>query len=267
MDNSLPVRSAYSFLLRLGPSLLLAAAMLIAGCANRSASEPGRPTLFLIGDSTMADQPATKFPEQGWGQALPEFLSGNLKLENHAKNGRSTKSFIDEGRWQAVLDRLKVGDFVVIGFGHNDQKEYDQSRYAAAWIDYKANLETVIKQTRTKGARPLLVTSIYRRQFDARGMPEPSLGDYPEVVRVVAQELNVPLVDLNRRTYELLKEAGVEGSADLYMQIEPGVYANLPEGKDDNTHLQKRGARRVAELFVAEVRRKDLPLSGYLTLP
>ncbi len=267
MGNNLLLRSACPFRFCLGLFLLLAAVMLLAGCTNQSASESARPSLFLVGDSTMADQPEAKFPEQGWGQALPEFLGDDLRLENHAKNGRSTKSFIDEGRWQTVLERLEAGDFVVIGFGHNDQKDYDESRYAAPWTDYKTNLETMIEQARAKGARPMLVTSIYRRQFDAQGVPEPTLGDYPDVARLVADEQQVPLVDLNRRTREMLEEAGIGGSADLYMQIEPGAYANLPEGKDDNTHLQQRGARRVAEIFVAEVRRQNLPLSPYLKSP
>lgn len=256
-----------SFQGRAGLVLLLTAVGLLVGCAINSTAKPAGPTLFLVGDSTMANQPEAKFPEQGWGQALPEFLTGGLKLENHAKNGRSTKSFIDEGRWQTVLDRLEEGDFVVIGFGHNDQKEYDQSRYAAPRGAYKTNLESMIEQARAQGARPLLVTSIYRRQFDAEGLPEPSLGEYPEVVRIVAIERNVPFVDLNKKTRHLLVAVGVKGSADLYMQIEPGAYSNLPEGKNDNTHLQKRGAQRVAEIFVEEARRQNLALSEYLLAP
>lgn len=243
--------------------LSLLSTALLSGCATDQ-NEPDRPTLFLVGDSTMADQPETKFPEQGWGQALPLFLTSGITLENHAKNGRSTKSFMDEGRWQVIADRLEPGDLVVIGFGHNDQKDYDESRYAEPWTDYRHNLETMIHEAMANGARPILVTSIYRRKFDDQGVPEATLGDYPEVTRAVASERGVPLVDLNVQTRAMLLDEGVEGSADLYMQIEPGAYANLPEGKDDNTHLQVRGARRVAEMFVAEVRRQALPLARYL---
>ncbi len=248
-------------------TLALAAAVVTGCTATEQTPMQSKPTLFLVGDSTMADQPAEKHPEQGWGQALPEFLSSDIELENHAKNGRSTKSFVDEGRWQAVKDSLKPGDFVVIGFGHNDQKDQDETRYAAPWSDYRDYLETMVDDVRAAGAQPMLVTSIYRRKFDAEGLPEATLGDYPEVTRAVASERDVPLVDLNVKTRDMLVEAGVEGSADIYMQIEPGAYDTLPEGKDDNTHLQVRGAKRVAEMFVDEVKARELPLASYLVTP
>jgi len=234
----------------------------ISACVS-TGQAPNQPTLFLVGDSTMADQPEEKYPEQGWGQALPEFLSDAIALENHARNGRSTRSFTDEGRWDVVLERLQPGDFVVIGFGHNDQKSDDPNRYAAPWRAYREYLETMVDDALARGARPILVTSIYRRQFDEEGLPEASLGEYPEVVRAVAIERQVPLVDLNVKTRQLLVEEGVMGSADIYMQIEPGAYDTLPEGKDDNTHLQERGARIVAGLFVEDVKRQDLPLGLY----
>lgn len=244
----------------------LAGAFLLAGCAAPTDDTAG-PTLFLVGDSTMADQPAEAYPEQGWGQALPAFLTAELALENHARNGRSTRSFIDEGRWGAVLERLRPGDFVVIGFGHNDQKSEDPSRYAAPWRAYRENLEAMVDQVIARAARPILVTSIYRRQFDEEGLPRPSLGEYPEVTRAVAAERQVPLIDLNAGTRQLLIDEGPLGSADLYMQIEPGAYPNLPEGRDDNTHLQARGADRVAQLFVEEVIARELPLAGYMRQP
>lgn len=243
---------------------LLSFAIVTGGCVIEEEASQMGPTLFLVGDSTMADQPEEKHPEQGWGQALPEFLTDDISLENHARNGRSTKSFIDEDRWQAVMDTLQAGDFVVIGFGHNDQKSEDPTRYSAPWKGYRKNLEMMVDDVLARGARPILVTSIYRRQFDEEGVPRASLGDYPEVTRAVAIEREIALVDLNAKTRELLLDTGVEGSANIYMQIPPGVYPNLPEGKDDNTHLQVEGARRVAELFVTEVKAKSLPLAQYL---
>ncbi len=245
-------------------TLFFAVAALLAGCATQGpAEEDTKPTLFLVGDSTMADQPKDKYPEMGWGQALPEYLTEGITVENHAKNGRSTKSFIDEGRWEAVMEKLQPGDFVVMGFGHNDQKDYDETRYAAPWGDYRVNLERMVDDVLARGARPILVTSIYRRAFADNGQPEATLGDYPEVTRAVASERGVPMVDLNVMTRQLLLDTGVEGSADIYMQIPAGEYANLPDGKDDNTHLQRRGARQVAELFVQGARRQSLPLAEY----
>jgi DNA sulfur modification protein DndE len=223
------------------------------------------PTLFLVGDSTMADQPVAKHPEQGWGQALPAFLQDGIELQNHAMNGRSTKSFRDEGRWQVVMDQLKAGDFMVIGFGHNDQKIQDPARYAEAGTDYRANLASYIDEAQARNAQVILVTSIRRRQFDDDGKLEETLGDYPAVARAVAQEKKIPLVDLNALTAALLNDVGVEASTSLYMHATPGQYPNLPpEGKQDNTHLQMAGAKKVASLFVTEVKRQSLPLAAWL---
>lgn len=237
---------------------------LLAACALQLDTS-SHPTLFLVGDSTMADQPEHKYPEHGWGQMLPEFLKTEIQLQNHAMNGRSTKSFRDEGRWQAVMDQLGAGDLVVIGFGHNDQKSQDPSRYAEPWTDYRANLTRYINEARSKGAEVILVTSIRRRHFDERGTLQETLGDYPAVARQVAKDLSVPLVDLNQLTAEWLIEAGPTASQQLYMHAAPGQYANLPpEGKQDNTHLQFEGARQVAGLFVADVKRQQLRLAKWL---
>ncbi|WP_347330876.1 rhamnogalacturonan acetylesterase [Marinimicrobium locisalis] len=257
-------RASMSFVKRSAVMALIAAVMMGCGTQPQSAPRQGKPMLFLAGDSTMADQPQDKYPEHGWGQVLPEYLNDGIEIENHARNGRSTKSFIDEGRWQVVLDGVDEGDFVVIGFGHNDQKDYDETRYAAPWSDYRRNLERMVEEVRQRGGEPILVTAIRRRAFDENGRPEATLGDYPEATRAVAHEHQVPLVDLNVMTRQMLVEAGAEGSADIYMQIPPGEYANLPDGKDDNTHLQRAGALRVAALFVESVKRQGLPLARYL---
>lgn len=243
--------------------------VLLMGCVLAAChSQPTKtssPTLFLVGDSTMADQPLTKHPEQGWGQALPDFLQDGIDLQNHAMNGRSTKSFRDEGHWQVVMDQLKAGDFIVIGFGHNDQKIQDPARYAEAGTDYRANLASYIDEAQVRNAQVILVTSIQRRQFDDDGKLEETLGDYPAVARKVARDKHVPLVDLNVLTAALLNEVGVEASTALYMHTAPGQYSNLPpEGKQDNTHLQAAGAKKVAGLFVTEVKRQTLPLAVWL---
>lgn len=213
----------------------------------------------------MADQPEHKYPEHGWGQMLPEFLTAGIRLQNHAMNGRSTKSFRDEGRWQAVMNQLNAGDLVVIGFGHNDQKREDPTRYAEPWTDYRANLIRYIEEARSKGADVILVTSIRRRHFDDQGSLQKTLGDYPAVARQVAKDMSVSLVDLNQLTADWLTEIGPTASKQLYMHAAPGQYVNLPpEGKQDNTHLQVEGARQVAGLFVADVKRQQLRLAKWL---
>ncbi|HSI70963.1 MAG TPA: rhamnogalacturonan acetylesterase, partial [Gillisia sp.] len=127
-------------------------------------------TFFLIGDSTLADKPyAGSNPEKGWGQVLPLYFKEKLKVENHAVNGRSTKSFRDEGRWETIQQNLKPGDYVLIQFGHNDQKQESADRYAAADTDYRSNLVRYINETRAKGAKPIIATPISRRSFNESG--------------------------------------------------------------------------------------------------
>ena len=152
-----------------------------------------------IGDSTMADKPLEKpNPERGWGQLLPRYFRDPAMVVNHAKNGRSSKSFRDEGLWQPVLDALRPGDFVIIQFGHNDEKKEDPTRYSDPKTTFRENLRRYVSETRAKGARPILATPINRREFDAEGKLKDTHGDYPPAVRAVAAEEKVPLLDLHR---------------------------------------------------------------------
>lgn len=210
-------------------------------------------TIFLIGDSTMADKPYQNGnPEKGWGQVFPLYFQEDVKIENHAVNGRSTKSFIDEGRWQTVMDKLQAGDYVIIQFGHNDAKQEDPSRYAEAQTDYRKNLEKFIAEARSKGAIPVVATPIVRRKFEEGKLIE-THGEYPTVVREVAQQHQVPLIDLQQRTSELLQSFGEERSKLLFLHIQAFEYESLPEGKTDNTHLSAYGAFKVSDLVLAEM--------------
>src|SRR6218665_587522 len=138
------------------------------------------PTLFLIGDSTMAnkDNPE-KNPEHGWGQVLSQFFTTGIEIQNHAMNGRSSKSFRTEGRWDKVEKQLKKGDFVIIEFGHNDQKLKDSTKFTNPYTQYRANLERYVNETRAKGATPILMTSIVRRDFNENGVLIDTHKDYP----------------------------------------------------------------------------------------
>lgn len=215
-------------------------------------------TIFLVGDSTVADKPyANGNPEKGWGQVFPLYLQEGVTVENHAVNGRSTKSFRDEGRWDKVLQKLQKGDYVIIEFGHNDQKSEDPKRYAAPETDYRRNLERYIAEARAKGARPVLATPIVRRKFE-NGQLIDTHGKYPDVVREVAAAHNVPLLDLEKRTRELVQTYGEEKSKALFLHLGPNEYASLPEGRTDDTHLSAYGAFRVSDL-VAEEMQKNLP--------
>jgi lysophospholipase L1-like esterase len=219
--------------------------------------------VFMIGDSTMADKDPKTVPETGWGQVLQSFFKDTVKISNHAKNGRSSKSFIDEGLWQAVSNSLQSGDYVIIQFGHNDQKS-DEARHTDPSTTYRSILQKYINETRAKGAFPILCTSIVRRKFDEQGNLSDTHGDYPGAVRQVAQELKVPLLDLQLRTKTLVSDLGPEKSKSIYLYTSPGEYPNRPDGVKDDTHLNIEGATAVARMAVEEIRSLKLPLAEYL---
>ncbi len=230
------------------------------------AQTPRPPTLYLVGDSTMADKPDLELPERGWGPALRKLVRPPLRLENRALNGRSTKSFRDEGHWAKVLETLAAGDFVLIQFGHNDEKAYDPTRYADAPGDYRHNLERFVRETRARGAHPLLATSVVRRRFDEKGVLVDTHGEYPQVAREVAAQEGVPLLELEGLSRALVTELGPEASKALFLHFEPGQHPRLPEGRHDDTHFSRLGARRIAELAAREMVRLHLPLCRSLDL-
>jgi lysophospholipase L1-like esterase len=224
-----------------------------------------RITVYTIGDSTMANKDTVGNPERGWAMALPLFFdSAEVKIENHAMNGRSTKSFMDEERWNAILKTLKKGDYVFIQFGHNDEKQEQPSLYAAPYGDYTDNLTRFVKETRAKGAFPVLMTSIVRRHFDENGALKNSHGDYPDAVRKLAKKLNVPMIDMEAKSRRLIQDMGHEDSKKLFMHLKAGVYEKFPKGKEDDTHLVWDGAKAIASLAVEGIKELKLPLAQSL---
>ena len=224
----------------------------------------GKVKIFLVGDSTMANKPLADNPERGWGQMLPLYFNDQVEIENFAVNGRSTKSFIDEGRWQKVLDKLEAGNYVFIQFGHNDEKIKDSTRYAAPHTAYKDNLIKFVKDVKQKGAIPVLITPVNRRKFDDKGALVDTHGDYPGVVREVAKEENVALIDLYNSSKNLFTKLGPEGTKKIFLWVPKGKYARLPEGKKDNTHFSMHGAEVVAGLVVNGIKESGLSLKEYL---
>ncbi|WP_339736400.1 rhamnogalacturonan acetylesterase [uncultured Sunxiuqinia sp.] len=216
--------------------------------------------VYMVGDSTMSDKKAEVYPETGWGQVFDEFFDEQVTVHNHAVNGRSTKSFITEGRWQTVLDSLKQGDYVFIQFGHNDQKDQDSARYTDPYGTYSQNLEKYVRESRDKGATPILLTSIVRRKFDENGQLLDTHGDYPLAMRAVAKELDVGLIDLQKLTADLVQSMGDEPSKEVYLWTEPND--RFPEGRQDDTHLRVVGAKKVAELVANELVKLPNDLAG-----
>jgi lysophospholipase L1-like esterase len=212
--------------------------------------------VHLAGDSTAAAKRPEKRPEAGWGEALPaHFSERRVRVVNHAMNGRSTRTFIEEGRWQALVDSLRPGDWVLVQFGHNDGSKDKVDRYTPP-DDYRRNLERFVAAVRARRAHPVLMTPVRRRRFDAAGTLVDTHGEYPELVRAVATEQGVPLLDLHARTAELLTAWGPDSSRRLFLQLPAGAHANYPAGIEDNTHFSPLGATLVAELVVGELRRR-----------
>jgi len=237
--------------------------ILLSGIIPLFAQSSQKVNLFLIGDSTMSDKEGTpeENPERGWGQLLPAFFSDAVEVHNHAVNGRSTKSFIDEGRWATVREELQSGDYVFIQFGHNDQKANDPNRYTNPWTGYRRNLETFVRETRARGAYPVLFSSIVRRKFNEQGTLVDTHGAYPFVARTVAEQLKVPFIDMQLLTEDYVNELGEEASKEIYLWVEAGNYKRFPDGKVDNTHLSLKGATAYARLVAEAIRQLDLPLA------
>lgn len=221
-------------------------------------------TIFLAGDSTMADKPYKDGnPEKGWGQIIPLYFKEGVRVENHARNGRSTKTFIDEGRWDSLLVRVKKGDYVIIEFGHNDSKIKSPVRYAEANTDYSDNLRRFISDVRDKNATPILATPIVRRNFE-EGVLIETHGDYPDAVRNVSKEMDVILFDLHEGTRELVSRFGEQLSKNIYLHIDSIEYLNMNKSKEDNTHLSPYGAFLVCDLVKDELENKVPELAVYL---
>ncbi len=252
-------------------AIVVPAAVLLCGCGtpstNRSVAGPAQPgfTLFLVGDSTMADKPVIPAnPERGWGQLLPLYFKNGVRIENHAVNGRSSRSFIDERRWATVTNALRPGDYVVIQFGHNDEKKNDTNRYTEPFSSFKTNLARFVSESRAHGATPILATPVARRKFDDHGSLMDTHGDYVPATRQVAQEQQVPLLDLNRRSTELLAQLGPESSKRLYDWIPAGEFERDPKGLSDDTHFNAYGASRMCDLAVVDIKTNAPALAAWL---
>jgi len=246
--------------LKIQAGIALLAAVTFCGCAIRppttTRAEPDQTgfSIFMVGDSTMADKPVIPpNPERGWGQMLPMYFQDGVRIENHAVNGRSTKSFIDQDRWNAITNRLRPGDYVIIQFGHNDEKKTDPKRYTEPFGGFKTNLAMFIRESRKHGAIPILATPIARRKFDDHGGLVDTHRDYVKAMREVALEQQVPLLEMNTRSAELLTRLGPESSKRLYDWIPAGEFERCSKGLTDDTHFNAYGASRMCDLAVGEI--------------
>ena len=251
--------------------------MLMAATASRPT------TIFIIGDSTAANKDISGGKqERGWGMALQCFFDDNILIDNHAVNGRSSLSFINEGRWDKVLEKLRPGDYVIIQFGHNDEKpKADRHTDPGSTFDY--NLAKYVRETREKGGIPVLMNCVVRRNFfvqapendddeklrtttfkDGVKMVEgdsliDTHGLYRVAPRDVAQRMNCHFIDANAITHQLEQGLGREASKKLHMWFLPGEEPSVPDGRQDNTHYNIYGAHVVARLL-ADALCEEIPL-------
>ena len=218
--------------------------------------------VYLVGDSTMSDKEIKAYPETGWGMPFAHFFDESIIVDNRAKNGRSTGSFMAEGRWQSIMQDLKAGDYVLIQFGHNDEvpgkKTYTTE---SQFTDY---LTRYITDARSKNALPVLITPVTRRKFDSAGKVQETHAAYAALVRKVAAAQNVPLIDLDKESQDLLQQLGPETSKLLFNYLQPGEHPNYPDGNQDDTHFSELGARKMAELVLHDIRQLHIGLADHI---
>ncbi|MFN0110359.1 MAG: rhamnogalacturonan acetylesterase [Blastocatellia bacterium] len=205
------------------------------------------PTIFLLGDSTVCDQP--REPYNSWGQMLTRFFQPNIAIANHAESGESLKSSLGARRLDKVLSLIKPGDYLFLQFGHNDMKEKGEG--IGAFTSYKNDLKKFVSEARKRGATPVVVTSMHRRTFDANGKITNSLNDYPEAVRQVSKEENVALIDLNAMSKQLYEALGQEKSGALFKE-------------GDGTHHNNYGSYELAKCIVEGIKAAKLPIAKLL---
>ena len=241
-------------------------------------------TIFVIGDSTAAKKDISGGKqERGWAMALKCYFDTTyIRVDNHAVNGRSSKSFIDEGRWDKVLSLMKPGDYVIIQFGHNDEKP-QASRHTDPGSTFDYNLAKFVRETREHGGIPVLMNCVVRRNFtikapkndDDEKLRTQTFKDAPKVIegdtlvdthglyavapRDVARRMNCLFVDANKITHDLEQSLGREGSKKLHMWFLPGEEPSEPKGKQDNTHYNIDGAHQVASRL-ADALCQEIPL-------
>ncbi len=217
------------------------------------------PTVYIAGDSTVVDQ--DKEPWAAWGQMLPVFFNDRIAIANEAESGETIASFVGERRFDKIFSTIHAGDYLMMQFAHNDQKP---GRGFVSIPRYKELLERYIQLARARGAHPVLVTSMNRRDFTPEGKIVPTLAGYPDAMREVAREQKVPLIDLNAMSKTLFEAMGPEGTLKAFVHYPANTFPDQPKPLADNTHFNSYGALELAKCIVQSIREQKLPLARYL---
>lgn len=238
--------------------LLIISFVIVLGFQNNN-----KIVIHLAGDSTLAEKKENKRPETGWGEKLHSYFNDDVLIKNHAKNGRSTRTFIEEGLWKEIVDSLNVGEYVFIQFGHNDESKQKVDRYTPP-EDFKKNLRLFVAEVIAKKGIPVLITPVVRRRFDKNGKFYDVHGEYPDLVRKVAKTENVALLELHQKSEDLLTKLGAEKTKELFLWLKPRDSVNYPNGLEDNTHFSDYGANVIAGLVAKSISATNLELKKYL---
>ncbi|WP_151476523.1 rhamnogalacturonan acetylesterase [Streptomyces albicerus] len=245
------------------PGTAAAASRSSANATSTTSAAAATGTVYIASDSTAQTYSSRFYPEAGWGQKLSAYFTPNITVANHAIGGRSSRSFIEQGRLAAIHQVIKPGDYLFVQFGHNDATVSNPERYTPP-ADYKEYLRNdYIRATRARGATPVVVTPVSRRSYNAStGKFNVSFPAYVDAAKAVAREENAPLVDLSAASRAYLDGIGVEASKGIFLWLAAGQYPNFPNGVQDNTHFQERGAVEMARLVARAVAGLGLPISG-----
>ncbi len=217
-------------------------------------------TLFLAGNSTVVDE--AEEPWSGWGQLFSRFFTSDVAVANYAESGEAANTFVSSKRFAKLLTKIKKGDYLFIEFGHNDQKQKGTGK--GPYTSYKNDLKYLIRQTKEKGAKPILVTSMHRRFFDEQGKVVNTHGDYPDAARQTAREEQIPLIDLNAMSKVLYEAWGPDGSKRAFVHFPAGTFPNQTEPLADNTHFNPYGGYEIAKCILKGIQEAQLPIQKYI---
>ncbi|MCD8302700.1 MAG: rhamnogalacturonan acetylesterase [Prevotellaceae bacterium] len=218
------------------------------------------PTVFLCGNSTVVDQPDE--PWASWGQMITRWFTDSVCFCNMAESGETASTFISVGRLEKALSMMKEGDYIIMEFGHNDQKQKQPG--SGAYYNFATALKTFVDEARARGAQPIFITPTQRRAFDSEGRIQETHGDYPEAMKWVAEREGCPLIDLHEMTRELFETMGVEGTKRAFVHYPANTFPGQETALADNTHFNPYGAYEIAKCVTVGLLAKGIGFTKYL---
>lgn len=242
---------------------LTGAFLLALWCGLLPRTVVAAPVVYLAGDSTVMSYGSGNFPQQGWGGRLHDYFTSGVSFSNRAIGGRSSKSFVDEGRLASILGVIKPGDYLFVQFGHNDGYS-DPRLHTDPYTSFKTYLSMYIDQARQYGATPVLVTPMGRRYYDSSGRFINDFVDRTAAMKQLAAAKGVALIDLNSKSIGFYNGIGVAATTDVFLYAAAGQYPRFPSGVADTTHFQDYGAGQLARLVVQGIEENRLALRTYV---